>query len=88
MGRYHNPAGEIPTIGRELPREATTFNDLQSELQPGETLIGFGDRLLYQFAQLTETQSQLDDLKQQYSSGSLLDLRFFAVPSEKVVLDA
>ena len=39
MGKYYNPADDIPLLGRRL--FGNSFGQLTSELQPGEVLMGY-----------------------------------------------
>ena len=39
MGKYYNPADDIPLLGRRL--SADSFGQLTTELQPGEVLMGY-----------------------------------------------
>lgn len=78
MGQYLNPASIVQAIGRELT--ARSYSDLQAQLRPGESLVGFGDKLIFNIAIVIPDEREHQFVSNAHSSGELVSLKFYAVP--------
>ena len=86
MATYYNPPTDIPLIGRRLPLSPgdISLTALQSQCRQGEVPVIYADRLVFKFASLPSHEEDVRDLNQQYLTGHLVSMQFYAVPSEKL----
>lgn len=85
MGKYHNPAAEVPEIGRRILTGGwPTLEGLQGQVHPGESLLGLTNNGLFSSAPLMRSQADVDEFYGQYATGRLLSLSFYAVPTDKI----
>lgn len=78
MGIYYNPVSDVPKIGRVI--SGTTFDELSSQLNSGEVLVGVYDRLIFKLAPYIPDAKELEEFESQYRRGDLISHAFYAVP--------
>lgn len=82
MGRYFNPPTieEVESQGGRTIRRSNSYADLVNQLQPGETVAVFIDRMMF-----TQVADLFDDREFQAfreATRQYPDVRFYAIPKD------
>ena len=78
MGRYFNPATELPKVARPLTGQ--DYNALLGQLKQDEVLIGLFDRLIFKLAPHLYSRDEFDAFDAEYRSGNIVGRDFYALP--------
>lgn len=79
MGRYFNPVGKLPDVGRSLTFKRE-YQDLCAQLSPDEVLVGLYDKVIYKVAPiLIDNERDFTGFEQDYRLGYYISRSFYAV---------
>jgi len=82
MGYYFNPPQLLPQKGRRLSTHINLYDELVAQLWPGEKLMGYYDRGMFQNAVHLYSQSEFDGFEDQVRQGIIIRLGFYALNGE------
>ena len=85
MGRYFNPATEedIIAAGGRLITGDCVHSSLVCQLNPGEALGMFSDRIRFKHVPDVTDQREFEEFVRQYDQGIILLIGFYAIPEDK-----
>jgi hypothetical protein len=82
MGYYFNPPQLLPAVGRKLSSPNNNYEELVAQLNPGEKLMGYYDRHIFQNAVYLYSKEEFVEFENQVNAGYLKRLGFYALDEE------
>lgn len=82
MGYYVNPPEQLAQRGRQLNADSASYEDIVSQLRPGERLFGLYDRGMFKNAVLLYSSDEFGEFEEQVKRRIIKRLGFYALSDD------
>jgi len=81
MGTYYNPPSKLPEVARLLPvSPSASYTEAVALLRDDEVLFSLGDRIVFKNAPYLFSESEFNEFRRVYMSGSFVSCALYAMP--------